>query len=152
MEITWFTTASWAGVCLAAITLAAWLLVRRARKSDASDAERKAHRAQYEKTLGEWSEAIQAGKIARAMRLRRRLAAMRAAGWFALVLLLAGCAAPKTEVVATLPTGEHILLPLPGDTVPPLPDGEPRWWLCTPSGLRMLLPDESLLLLETPPE
>ena len=52
-----------------------------------------------------------------------------------------GCraTAPEPRVIVL---SEHCQSAAPGDTVPPLPAGEPRWWLCTPTGLRMMMPDD----------
>ena len=58
-------------------------------------------------------------------------------------LYAAGCvsrrAEPEPRVIVL---SEHCQTAAPGDTVPPLPEGEPRWWLCTPTGLRMMMPDD----------
>lgn len=58
------------------------------------------------------------------------------------VLLISSCrTSPPAPRVLVL--SEHCQTASPGDTVPPLPEGETRWWLCTPTGLRLMLPADS---------
>lgn len=54
--------------------------------------------------------------------------------------LAAGCASQK---VRTVILSEHCRTAAPGDTVPDLPEGETRWWLCTSTGLQMMMPADA---------
>ena len=68
---------------------------------------------------------------------------------FVVAALVAGCRSTKPDVPppVLIPIGTHIQQPVPGDVVPPLPEGELRWYLCTPTGLSMLLPTDSPVLM-----
>lgn len=54
--------------------------------------------------------------------------------------LAAGCASQK---VRTVILSEHCRTAAPGDIVPELPEGESRWWLCTSTGLRIMMPSDA---------
>ena len=64
----------------------------------------------------------------------------------ALGLCAAGCASrrsqPEPRVVVL---SEHCRTIAPGETVPDLPKGEPVYWLCTPTGLELMMPADSNL-------
>ncbi len=60
-----------------------------------------------------------------------------ALGILAVLGLATGCA---TE---TIVLNDHARTVQPGDTVPPLPEGEAVWWLMTPTGLGRMLPKGS---------
>ncbi len=61
-----------------------------------------------------------------------------------LSLSLPGCRtvqpAPRVIVLS-----EHCRTVRPGETVPDLPKGEPIFWLCTPTGLELMMPADSNL-------
>jgi hypothetical protein len=65
-------------------------------------------------------------------------------------LIGAGCASRRAVRVAEpLPAGRYVVAPAPGDAVPPLPEGEQRWWLMSaPTGVRLLLPADEAAMLE----
>lgn len=155
MNVDWPVTGSWALALCMAMSLIGWALIRSAGKADEQIERQRRQRRAYEARRADWLAAIGRGYTFDAMEIKRQLDAMRAAGWnkfplalaLAAGLLLAGCRAPQAQAPAVVvPTGEHILLPAPGDVVPPLPAGEPRWWLLTPTGLSLLLPADAPVL------
>lgn len=149
MEVTWPQAGTWAGVALAALTLLAWWMVRRARKLDERRAEYKAaladavsaeeaYRAAAENatTFAEVRRAADALDEARRRcdQLRKGLPALCVA-----LALLAGCATREgPERIVQL--DEHIRIVSPGETVPAYPATESRWWLVSPTGLMELMP------------
>lgn len=155
MNVDWPVTGSWALALCMAMSLIGWAVFRSAGQADERIAQQSRKRRAYEEARAEWEAATRAGLATLAHQLKRRLDGMRAEGWhkfplalaLAAGLLLAGCRAPQAQAPAVVvPTGEHILLPAPGDVVPPLPAGEPRWWLLTPTGLSLLLPADAPIL------
>ncbi len=154
MTIQWPVVGSWALAVCCGVALLAWYAVRSANRTDAALASRRHKRRQYLATKKEWLAAISRGDTFQAAETKRVLDSMRKQGWHKLEILilfvglslLAGC---KTNAVVSpvlIPTGQHILLPSPGDIVPPLPVGESRWWLLTPTGLAFLLPSDAPIL------
>lgn len=150
MEISWAQGATWAGAITAGITLLAWTLVRAAKQQDEELEKRRQKRRNYEKTQRDWEIAAETGDAENMLILKRKLDAMRRKGWhlaiFAMMLFfIQGCKTTGTKktVIVTVPIGKHIRTIQPGEPVPELPEGEPRWWLATPTGLKLLLPDDS---------
>lgn len=155
MQIQWPVAGSWALAACCGLALLAWYWVRASAKADADRAARRNKRMTYESTKALWSEAVRKGDIVRAAELKKSIDNMRLAGWHeiefvllvSLALLVCGCrTAPAPEKSVLIPTGEHVLLPHHGDVVPPLPEGEARWFLLTPTGLAFLLPSDSPIL------
>lgn len=89
------------------------------------------------------AEALAEAEKDYAAAIRRRDALRKALGVSAIMALLAvlsGCRnAPAPQPVIL---NDHVRLVAPGDTVPPLPEGETRWWLLTPRGMDMVSPLE----------
>lgn len=152
MDIQWPVAGSWAMAACAAIALVAWLIVNSRRDAEQREQARRRRRATYESRRTDWLVAIGKGQTMDAIEIKRQLDAMRKAGWHLVAMVvwstLTGCRTPPPPAPAPIPLGTHILQPLPGDPVPALPDGEAVWWLCTPTGLRLLLPEDSPILQE----
>ena len=75
-------------------------------------------------------------------RLRRRLG-LPAAALVLMAALCTACPGCRTAPTRTLVLSEHCRTILPGQTVPDLPAGEPLFWLCTPTGLELMMPADS---------
>lgn len=153
MNVQWPTVGGWALAACSAIALFAWAMIRSAAKQDEEVRQRMAKRRAYDKAVADWHFEVKQGNVEMAMILMRKINDMRSHGWHLLALaivsgMLAGCRSPKADPrpPVLIPVGSHILQPAAGDIVPPLPEGESRWWLCTPTGLSMLLPQDSPVL------
>ena len=157
MDVQWPTVGGWALAVCSAIAMVAWAMIRSAAKQDEEVRQRMAKRRAYDKAVADWHFEVKQGGVEHlemAMILKRKINDMRSHGWhllaFALVAgIFAGCHSTKPDPVppVMIPIGTHIQQPAPGDVVPPLPEGESRWWLCTPTGLSMLLPTDSPVLM-----
>ena len=151
MDIQWPVVGSWALAACGGVALLAWYAVRSANHTDADCASRLEKRRQYLATKSEWKDAIRSGNLFMAAEIKRVLDSMREQGWHKLILLLlislmAGCTTNAVVPPVLIPTGDHIILPQPGDIVPQLPAGESCWWLTTPTGLSFLLPVDAPIL------
>lgn len=157
MNVQWPTVGGWALAVCSAIALVAWAMIRSAAKQDEEVRQRMAKRRAYDKAVADWHFEVKQGGVEHlemAMILMRKINDMRSHGWHDLVLVVAlvalsGCRTSKPEPASSvmIPVGTHIRQPAPGDIVPHLPEGESRWWLCTPTGLSMLLPIDSPVLM-----
>lgn len=135
-----------AALALLAAAIYAWTRSRLARR-DAADDERRDLEEQLRTARAQWSAANFCGDAARAVALRRRIDYLKrrlgaVAVLAAALALAAGCAA-RPAAVRTVILSDHCRTVAPGDEVPPLPAGEPHWWLCTPTGLDLLLPADA---------
>lgn len=143
-----------AAALLSALALL-WYAARRRReaKSEERRAALRAELADAEKRHAaclEGGDALGAVSEARRIdRLRSRLARLGPAAVLLCVLPLSGCRAPAPEARAVV-LSDHCRAVSPGDTVPDLPAGESRWWLCTPRGLRLMMPADAALPPENP--
>lgn len=144
---------SWALVAAIVVTVGGYAIFRRWRAADARAEEDHKHAAQYKAALAAWKAAARSGSAAAVYSAKKKLDEMKKLGWDKLalvVLLLTLCScvsksAPKPDTVVLT---EHVVRLAPGDPVPELPDGEPFWWVCTPTGLESLLPAGALVLEE----
>lgn len=147
MDVSWPTATSWAAAACFALAIFAWILVRRARRIDGLREEYVRRLAELADAEREWRDAILNGTVAMVQEARRKVVDLRAelmrlkqamAGLLVL-LVCAGCAtreaAEKVVVVS-----DHAQIVEPGFIVPDYPDGETRWWLCTPTGLELMVP------------
>ena len=146
------TVATWAAVALAAIVFAAAVVRRKWSRRDAAERGRAERRNAYIAALEEWQDSVERGDAEGARRLKLDIDRMRRDGWHlvaaaALAIAVSGCRspAPPPEPVVL---SAHLQIVAPGDTVPPLPGGEPRWWLATPTGLGLLLPADAPVLVQ----
>lgn len=141
----------WAGAAALLVALLVLAFLRRAKREDAKEADREALAAELRDAEARHSAMLFAGDAAGAVREARRIDRLRRAlglGASLLVLALGGCRhpAPAAEPeVRTVVLSEHCRVVHPGDTVPELPQGETIFWLCTPTGLEMMMPADSLL-------
>lgn len=141
----------WGGAFALVVALLFWLFRRREKREDEARKTAAEHREAYAAALRDWEAAIEAGDAAAAAAHAEELERMRKWGWNALPLvvaglcLAAGCRAPRAVSAPVSPVllTEHVRIVKPGDTVPELPAGESRWWLCTPTGMRRLLPSDA---------
>lgn len=140
----------WAGAAALLVALLVLAFVRRVKKEDAKEADREALAAELRDAEARHSAMLFAGDAAGAVREARRIDRLRrrlGLGAALLCLALGGCRsapAPEPEV-RTVVLSEHCRVVHPGDTVPELPEGEPLYWLCTPTGLEMMMPADSTL-------
>lgn len=132
----------WGGAAALIIGLLLLLFQRRARREDEAKAKAKAREEELVKAQAQWAAAIHRGDALEARRLKERIDAIRAAGLCLALSALVSCKAPEPRTVVL---SEHCRAIMPGETVPPLPPGETTYWLCTPSGLFMLLPAGSAI-------
>lgn len=147
MDVTWPQAGTWAGAACAVLAIVAWWLVEREKK-------RAEMRKRYAQLRGDvlvaeeaYRDALENGtalavrRAAAELDERRRkmdLVAKAIAG-LCVLLVLGGCrtTAPQESIVRL---DEHIRIVAPGETVPDYPEGESRWWLCTPSGMMEMVP------------
>jgi hypothetical protein len=139
----------WAGAAALLVALLVLAFLRLVKREDAKEADREALAAELRDAEARHSAMLFAGDAAGAVREARRIDRLRKAlglGASLLVLALGGCRHPAPEpVVRTVALSEHCRVVHPGDTVPELPEGEGVFWLCTPTGLEMMMPADSLL-------
>ena len=142
------------GGALALLAALAFAVARRAfARRDAGEAARLAREEELRQAEAEWAAASFCGDAARMHSTKRRIDRLRrllgrSAAVAALCGLCLGCGcrtAPAPAEVRVVALSEHCRVARPGETVPALPEGEPHWWLCTPTGLAMLLPADSTL-------
>lgn len=144
------------GGALALLSALALLWYRhRLNREARSDEERAALQAELADARAKWAAcefredaAGMASEARRIDRLRRRL------GLPLLVLMAGLCPACRTPAPPAEPRvvvlSEHCRTAAPGDTVPELPAGETRWWLCTSTGLRLMMPADADIPMEKP--
>lgn len=91
------------------------------------------------------AEALAEAERDYAAAIKRRDALRKALGVSAIMALLAACllsGCQNAQAPQPVILNDHVRLVAPGDTVPPLPEGETRWWLLTPRGMDMVSPLE----------
>lgn len=129
---------------LAALALL-WYRARLGREAKAEE-RREALRAELADAEARHSAALFCGDAAGAVREARRIDRLRRrlglGAALVGVLLLSSCRTPPAEV-RVVALSEHCRAIAPGETVPPLPEGEAVYWLCTPTGLRLMMPADS---------
>ena len=152
-DISTLASYGWAGGFVLLVALLFYIFLRRSRAEDEAHRERARQKQELEELETSWATALTRGDLARAHALKLRIDELRKAlGLALLCLVLCGCRsapAPAPEV-RTVALSEHCRAVAPGDTVPELPPGESLYLLCTPTGLRMLLPAGSTIPVEKP--
>lgn len=149
MDVSWPIAGSWALAACMAIALLAWWLALRDKRTAELKAELKAAKAAERDAMNAWQDALRNGTTEEAVRAAsradaagRRVELLRRSIGITLFLLVAacGCATPEPhEKIVRLDA--HLRIVSPGETVPDYPDGETRWWLATPTGLEVMVPD-----------
>lgn len=141
----------WGGAAALLVLLLLAVFLRRSSREDAAVRERRALEAELVRAQADWAAANHAGDAPRMHAARGRINRLRGllgkGAALVGVLLLSSCRspAPPPPAVRTVALSEHCRTIAPGETVPPLPEGEGVYWLCTPTGLEMLLPADSIL-------
>lgn len=149
MEVTWPQIGTWAGAACSALALLAWWLVKKHTRKVELRARLRAREADLLVAEEEYDHAAKNGT---ATDMRRTAAAVSDASRecdairkmlhativLAGVSALAGCAAGQAERIVVL--DDHVRLVPPGAVVPEYPEGESRWWLVSPTGLREIMP------------
>ena len=152
------------GGALALLSALALLWYRaRLGRVEKDEARREALQAELADARAKWAAcefcgdaAGMASEARRIDRLRRRLGLPLLAGLMAgLPLQISatpeepGTPAPPAEPRVVV-LSEHCRTAAPGETVPELPAGETRWWLCTSTGLRLMMPADADIPVEKP--
>lgn len=122
-----------------AVTAHAWRTAQERREQLA------ARRDWHRRKLAKYRAALASGDAEKAMLAKRALDAARKGLPLAAIIIASLCAAgchqkpPKNNAI---PIGRYVQAPAPGDAVPPLPEGEQRWWLLSaPTGFELLMPE-----------
>jgi hypothetical protein len=141
----------WPGAIVAVVLFAAIAIIMLARRRAERKAEAAAKRATYRAAVEAHVAMCQQGADPQLIAAKARdIDEMRRRGWHllavALCVALCGCGSPRA---VEIPVGSYAAVVEAGDTVPPLPAGESRWWLMSaPTGIRLMMPHDSPVALE----